>query len=74
MLKQEFSTIVFSFLLSFSFVDLLHFFVLTNIVVNQEASTEAGVMSKMELVGVLKYAPDEIGAQDRGKIYMIKIN
>ena len=26
-------------------------------------------MSKIETDGVLKYAPDEIGACDRGKIY-----
>ena len=26
-------------------------------------------MSKIEIGGVLKYSPDKIGAQDRGKIY-----
>ena len=57
-----------------SFTDLFHFFVLANVVVNQKASTEADVMSKIEIDRVLKYAPDEIGARDRGKIYMIKIN
>ena len=54
---------------SFSFNDLFHFFVLASVVVNQKASTEADVMSKIEIDGVLKYAPNEIGAWDRGKIY-----
>ena len=31
-------------------------------------------MSKNEIDRVLKYAPDEIGARDCGKIYMIKVN
>ena len=62
MLKRESSTLVFSFLHFFSFIDLFHFFVLASIFVNQEASTEAYVMSKIEIDGVLKYAPDEIGA------------
>ena len=69
MLKRESSTIVFSFLRFFSFIDLFHFFVLASVVVNQKASTEADVMSKIEIDGVLKYAPNEIGAWDRGKIY-----
>ena len=30
-------------------------------------------MSKIEIDGALKYSPDEFGAQDCGKIYMIKI-
>ena len=58
----------------FSFIDLFHFFVLASVVVNQKASTEADVMSKIEIDGVLKYAPDEIGTRHRGKIYMIKLN
>ena len=52
-----------------SFIDLLHFFVLASIVVNQKASIEADIMSKIDIDGVLKYAPDEIGAWDRGNIY-----
>ena len=54
---------------SFSFNDLFHFFVLASVVVNQKASTEADVMNKIEIDSILKYAPDKIGAQDRGKIY-----
>ena len=50
------------FYVFFSFIDLFHFFVLASVVVNQKASTEADVMSKIEIDGVLKYAPDEIGA------------
>ena len=57
------------FYVFFSFIDLFHFFVLASVVVNQKASTEADVMSKIEIDGVLKYAPNEIGAWDRGKIY-----
>ena len=73
MLKRESCTILFSFLRFFSFIDLLHFFVIASVVVNQKASSEADVMSKIENDGVLKYVPDEIGAWDRGKIYE-KIN
>ena len=62
MLKRESSTIAFSFLRFFSFIDLFHFFVLASVVANQKASIEADVMSKMETDGVLKYVPDEIGA------------
>ena len=62
------------FFVFFSFTDLFHFFAQASVVVNQKASTEADVMSKIEIDGVLKYAPDEIGARDRGKIFMIKIN
>ena len=69
MLKRESSTIVFSFLRFFSFIDLFHFFVLASVVVNQKASTEADIMGKIEIDRALKYAPDEIGAWDRGKIY-----
>ena len=58
----------------FSFIDLFHFFVLASAVVNQKANIEADVMIKIEIDGVLKYAPDKIAAEDRGKIYMIKIN
>ena len=68
MLKWESSTIVFSFLHFFSFNDLFHFFVLA-CVVNQKASGEADVMSKIEIDGILKYAPDKIGAPDCEKIY-----
>ena len=52
---------------------MFHFFVLDSFVVNQKANTEADVMSKIEIVGVLKHIPDEIGAWERGKIYE-KIN
>ena len=62
------------FYVFFSFIDLLHFFVLASVVVNQKASTEADAMSKIEIDGVLKYFPDQIGARDRGKIYIININ
>ena len=62
MLKRESSTIVFSFLRFFSFIDLFHFFVLVSVVVNQNTNTKADVMSKIEINGVLKYATDEIGA------------
>ena len=62
------------FYVFFSFIDLFHFLVQANVIVNQKGSTEADVMSKIEIDGVLKYVPDEIGARDRGKIYMIKIN
>ena len=62
MSKRESSTIVFSVLRFFSFIDLFHFFVLASVVVNQKTSAEADVMSKIETDGVLKYAPDEIGA------------
>ena len=58
-----------AFYVFLSFIDLFHFFVLANVVVNQKASTEADVMNKTETDGVLKYA-----ARDRGKIYMMKIN
>ena len=57
------------FYVFFSSIDLFHIFVLASIVVNQKASTEADAMSNIEIDGVLKYAPDEIGARDRGKIY-----
>ena len=49
---------------------MFHFFALASVVVNQKASTEADVMSKIEIDRVLKYAPDEIDARDRGKIYI----
>ena len=63
MLKRESSTVVFSFLRFFpSFIDLFHFFVLVSVLVNLKASTEADVMSKIEIDGVLKYASDKIGA------------
>ena len=58
------------FCVFFSFIDLFHFFALASVVVNQKASTEADVMSKIEIDRVLKYAPDEIDARDRGKIYI----
>ena len=69
MLKRESSTIVFSFLRFFSFNNLFHFFVLANVGVNQKANTEADVMSKIEIDGILKYTPDKTGARHRGKIY-----
>ena len=59
MLKRESSTIVLSFLRFFSLIDLFQFFVPASVVVNQKASTEADVMSKIEILGVLKYASDE---------------
>ena len=61
MSKRESSTIVFSVLRFFSFIDLFHFFVLAS-VVNQKTSAEADLMSNIETDGVLKYAPDEISA------------
>ena len=48
---------------------MFHFSVLASVVVNQKTSTEADIMSKTEIDGVLKYAPDKIGVRDRGKIY-----
>ena len=51
------------------FFDLFYFFVLASVVVNQKGSTEADVMSKIEIDGVLKYVSDKIGARDRGRIY-----
>ena len=57
------------FYVFFSFNDVFHFFVLTSVVINQKISTEADVMSKIEIDGILKYAPDKIGARDRGIIY-----
>ena len=69
MLRRECCRIVFSFLHFFSFIDLFYVFVLASVVVNQNASTEADVMSKIDIEWVLKYATDEIGAWDRGKIY-----
>ena len=54
------------FYVFFSFNDLFHFFVLASVVVNQKATTEADVMSKIEIDGILKYA---LGARDRGNIY-----
>ena len=53
----------------FSFNNLFHFFVLASIAVNQKASTEADVMSKIESDGILKYAPDKVGTRDRGETY-----
>ena len=57
------------FYVFFSFNDRFHFFVLASVVVNQKARTEADVMSKIEIDSILKYAPDKIGARDRGMIY-----
>ena len=57
------------FYVFFPFNDQFHFFVLASVVVNQKARTEADVMSKIEIDSILKYAPDKIGAWDRGKIY-----
>ena len=57
------------FYVFFSFNDLFHFFVLASIAVNHKASTETDVMSRIEIDGILRYAPDKIGAQDHGKIY-----
>ena len=57
------------FYVFFSSIDLFHIFVLASIVVNQKASTEADVMSKIEVDGILKYSPDKISARDGGKIY-----
>ena len=53
----------------FSFNDLFQFSVLASVVINQKASTEADVMSKIEMGGILKYAPHKICAQNRGKVY-----
>ena len=60
-------SLYFVFLLFFFY--LFHFFLLASVVVNQKASTEADVMSKIEIDSILKYVPDKIGARDRGKIY-----
>ena len=58
------------FYIFFYFIELFCFFVLASVVVNQKASTETDVkLSKIEIDGILKYAPDKIGARDRGKIY-----
>ena len=57
------------FYVFFSFNDLFHFFVLANVVVNQKAKTEADVTCKIEIDGILKYAPYKIVARDRGKIH-----
>ena len=46
----------------FSFSDLFHFFVLASVIVNQKPSIDADVVSKIEIDGILKYAPDKIGA------------
>ena len=62
MLKRDSSIIVFSSYGFFSFIDLFHFFGLASVVVNQKASAEADLLSKIEIDGILKYAPDEIGA------------
>ena len=40
-------------------------FVLASVVANHKTATEADVLNK--IAGTLKYAPDEIGAGDRGK-------
>ena len=61
MLKWESSTVVFSFLHFFSFIDLFHFFVLARVVVNQKASNEADIMSKIEKKKKKK-VPDKIVA------------
>ena len=57
------------FYVFFSFNDLFLFFVLVSVVVNQKASTEADVMSKIEIDGILKFAPDKIGTRDSENIY-----
>ena len=41
-------------------------FALASVVTNHKTATEADVLNK--IVGVLKYAPDKIGAGGRGKI------
>lgn len=51
----------------FSFNGLFYLLALVRFVVNQKASTETDVVSKIE--GVLKDAPDKIGAHGRLKIY-----
>ena len=67
MLNRESSTIAFSFLRFF--ILMFHFFVPASVVLNQKASTEADVICKIEIDGILKYAPNKIGTRDRGKIY-----
>ena len=65
---MDYGSLIFSFLRFLSFNDLFHFFVLASVVINQKASTEAEIMSKIEMNIILKYAPDKIGAQNRGKV------
>ena len=65
---MDYGSLIFSFLRFLSFNDLFHFFVLASVVINQKASTEAEIMSKIEMDIILKYAPDKIGAQNRGKV------
>ena len=57
---------VFRFIYFCYFNGLLHLIVLASVVVNQKASTEADVRTNID--GVLKHAPDKIGARG-GKIY-----
>ena len=40
-------------------------FALASVVANHKAATEADVLNK--IAGILKYAPDKIGAGGRGK-------
>ena len=65
---MDYGSPIFSFLRFLSFNDLFHFFVLASVVINQKASTEAEIMSKIEMDIILKYAPDKIGAQNCGKV------
>ena len=62
MLKRESFTIVFSFVRFFLFYWSVLILCSSQCFVNQKASIEADVMSKIEIDGVWKYVPDEIGA------------
>ena len=59
------SAIAFSFTRVFHFLMIFLLFVLASVVANHKAATEADVLNK--IAGILKYAPDKIGAGGRGK-------
>ena len=66
MLKSKSSTIAFSFAWFLHFFnDHFLLFVLASVVANHKTATGADVLNK--IAGVLKYAPDKIGAGCRGK-------
>ena len=66
LLKQKSSAIAFSFAWGFHFFNnYFLLFVLASVVASHKAATEADVLNK--IAGVLKYAPDKIGAGGRGK-------
>ena len=59
------SAIAFSFTRVFHFLMIFLLFALASVVGNHKAATEADVLNK--IAGILKYAPDKIGAGGRGK-------